>query len=209
MNCSLCKAAADYFYSGRNGEYFRCQRCRGIFLAPQYFLDEQAEKVRYQTHNNDPEDIRYQNFVSPIVDAISILFSAEHKGLDFGCGTGPVIEHLLGQKGFSINLYDPFFRNNPFVLTKKYDFIACCEVIEHFHQPEREFRLLFSLLNPGGKLFCMTQFYRDDTDFKNWNYKDDPTHVFFYHPDTARFIRENFGFVSCQVKKRLVIFEKA
>jgi SAM-dependent methyltransferase len=208
MKCSLCQTDADFFYRGRIGEYSRCPVCRGIFLSPEYFLDASEEKSRYETHNNDVTDLRYQKFVTPMVDEIVNSFSTNHKGLDFGCGTGPVIEHLLRQKGFSVDLYDPFFRNNQSVLTKKYDFIACCEIIEHFQKPDREFQLLFSLLNPGGKLFCMTDFYRDNTDFKNWNYKEDATHVFFYHKDTLKFILENFGFVSHQVKNRLVIFEK-
>lgn len=208
IKCSLCRADAGYFYSGRNGDYFRCARCRGISLSPENFPDEKTEKARYETHNNDVSDVRYQKFVSPIVNEIVNSFSVNHKGLDFGCGTGPVIQYLLNQKGFSINLYDPFFRNNQSVLTKKYDFIACCEVIEHFHQPDREFQLLFSLLKPGGKLFCMTDFYGDDTDFEGWNYKEDPTHVFFYHSDTTEFIRENFGFVKCQIENRLVVFDK-
>lgn len=208
MKCSLCQGDAIFFYAGAGGEYFRCCRCRAIFLSPEFFLDEREEKARYETHNNDPQDIRYQKFVFPIVNGVLDSFSINQKGLDFGCGTGPVIKHLLQQKGFSVDLYDPFFRNNQSVFSKNYDFIVCCEVIEHFHQPAKEFSRLFELLNTGGRLFCMTDFYKDELDFENWYYKDDPTHVFFYHKQTIRFICENFGFADYRMDNRLIVFEK-
>ena len=49
---------------------------------------------------------------------------------------------MIKDKGFNISSYDPFFANNPELLNCKYDYIACCEVIEHFHNPAREFALL-------------------------------------------------------------------
>jgi SAM-dependent methyltransferase len=208
IECSLCRRDAEVFYAGAVGEYFRCGRCGGISLSPEFFLDRRDEKARYETHNNDLRDKGYQKFVALVVEKIVKSFSTADKGLDFGCGTGPVIQHLLNQKGFSVNLNDPFFKNDLAALTEKYDFIACCEVIEHFYQPAKEFARLFELLNPGGKLFCMTHFYDDETDFDKWYYKDDRTHVFFYCERSVRFIGENFGFANWRIKDRLVVFEK-
>ncbi len=209
MKCSLCQAETKAFYQGKHGEYFKCGQCFGISLSPEYFLDRRDEKARYETHNNDVFDVPYQKFVFPIVDAVTTSLSPENTGLDFGCGTGPVIQHLLEKKGFSIDLYDPFFRNNQSVLTKTFDFIACCEVIEHFYQPAKEFERLFNLLKPGGKLFCMTDFYRAETQFKNWYYKNDPTHVFFYDERTISFISDNFGFANYYIDNRLAVFLKS
>ncbi len=208
IKCNLCRNEAEFFHAGAFGEYFRCGRCGGISLAPEFFPDARAEKARYETHHNDPLDKRYQKFVAPIVDEIVRSFSADKKGLDFGCGTGPVIQYLLDRKGFSVELYDPFFNTDRSVLADHYDFIACCEVIEHFHRPAGEFARLFDLLNPGGGLFCMTHFYDGETDFKNWYYKDDPTHVFFYCEQTIRYICENSGFADWRIENRLVVFEK-
>jgi len=98
------------------------------------------------THNNDVNDSGYHKFVSPIVNAVLNDFLPEHKGLDFGAGTGPVISKLLTDRNYQIKQYDPYFFNLPELLQKKYDYIVCCEVIEHFYDPDKEFQLLKSLL---------------------------------------------------------------
>jgi len=36
-------------------------------------------------------------------------FNTNHKGLDFGAGTGPVISKVLKDKGYCIAQYDIFF----------------------------------------------------------------------------------------------------
>ena len=192
--CPLCNTKSRIFYHAKNRVYFVCPVCQGIFLEKRALPDEMSEKERYKEHNNDVTDIRYQNFVSPIVNAILNDFSPHHAGLDFGAGTGPVISKMLEDKNFYIAQYDPFFYNYPELLDNTYDYIAACEVIEHFHNPAKEFALLKSLLKPGGKLYCMTTIFNHTIDFKTWNYKDDPTHVFFYQEATFAYIKKTFGF---------------
>lgn len=92
------------------------------------------------------------------------------------------------------------------MLKFKYNYIICCEVIEHFHFPQKEFTLLRSLLKPGGILYCMTEIYSEDIDFINWHYKNDPTHVFFYHKDALKWIQEHFRFSEVKKKNRLIEF---
>ena len=208
MECKLCGGDSVCFFKGRHGEYFRCSNCKSVFLSSLYLPGREKEKKRYEFHNNDIEDEGYCKFVFPIIKNIVSFFSLEHKGLDFGCGPGPVISHLLKKKGFSLDLYDPFFENNRSIFSNKYDFIVCCEVIEHFHNPQKEFSLLYSLLKPAGKLYCMTYILTDDIDFEKWHYKNDFTHVFFYHPESFKFVREYFGFTSFNIEDRLIIFEK-
>lgn len=204
--CPLCSGDAELFLEMPDKTYHRCGRCLGIFLDRAYLVSPEAEKRRYEEHNNDIHDTRYQKFVEPIVLKIQERFTREHRGLDYGAGTGPVIAKLLWDKGYPVELYDPYFWNNSAVLEVKYDFIICCEVIEHFHSPAKEFKLLRSLLNPGGELVCMTDLYSKDTDFKNWYYKNDPTHVFFYHAETLYWIKEQFGFSSSEINNRLIKF---
>ena len=172
-----------------------------------HFLSPAEERARYEQHENCVDDPGYQRFVSPITDAIQEQFTPEAKGLDFGAGTGPVITKLLQDAGYSLLLYDPFFWNNPQVLQARYDFIACCEVMEHFQDPLREFRLLRSLLKPGGVLYCMTKIYSEDIDFMKWHYKNDPTHVFFYHQNTLRWIRAHLHFSRLVTSGNLIRFE--
>jgi len=84
--------------------------------------------------------------------------------------------------------------------------VACCEVIEHFYNPSKEFKLLKELLAPNAKLYCMTDIYNENTDFASWYYKNDATHVFFYHAKTFEWIQKEFGFSGLLIEGRLVTF---
>lgn len=177
-------------------------------LDPLDYVPSQQEKERYITHNNNVEDIRYQNFVSPIVENVKKHYDSSHTGLDYGAGTGPVITSLLKKDGYSLKLYDPFFHPYPENLQLTYDYIVCCEVMEHFHHPYDEFKKLYSMLNPQGTLFCMTDMYYETIDFKDWYYKNDETHVFFYHEKAIQWIKNEFGFISSEFNGRLIMFRK-
>jgi len=201
--CLLCKTAAPAFFKD---VYYLCPECGGIFRPERLLLSPEREKARYETHNNDVNDVRYQNFVSPIVNAVLKDFAPGHLGLDFGAGTGPVAAMLLHEQGYQISPYDPFFCNQRELLTRKYDYIVCCEVIEHFYHPAKEFELLKSLLNKGGKLYCMTELYRPQTDFVKWRYRNDETHVFIYQPRTLAWIQQKTGFADLTIAERLIEF---
>jgi SAM-dependent methyltransferase len=207
ITCSLCSAKASFFCQFRTLHYYRCSGCRSILLDPGMYLSREKEKSRYEEHNNDVNDPGYQQFVMPLVKQVEKKFNQTHKGLDFGAGTGPVVTKLLQDKGFKMELYDPFFCNNPLALNQTYNFIICCEVIEHFHFPKREFKLLRSLLKPGGSLYLMTEVYQDDLDFVNWHYKNDPTHVFFYHNHALIWIKKHLNFARLEREGRLIQFE--
>lgn len=206
MNCILCESNTEKFKIWRENQYYRCNVCKSIMLDPKNYVSNKEEKARYKEHNNDVQDKRYQAFVSPIVIEVLRDYKENHRGLDFGSGTGPVITKLLRDKGYNIKVYDPFFANDPVVLKEKYDYIVCCEVIEHFHNPREEFKLLKSLLKPDGSLYIMTSIYSEDIDFDYWNYKDDITHVFFYHKGALEWIRKEFGFSHLKIEKDLIIY---
>ncbi|GAA4277870.1 class I SAM-dependent methyltransferase [Aquimarina mytili] len=208
MQCSLCGSETKLYSEILDKTYFKCTHCKGILLDPFHYLSTEAEKDRYQLHVNDITDPGYQNFVSPIVNAVSQKYNAHHKGLDFGSGSGPVISYLLKKNGYNITTYDPFFNPNNTALKSTYDYIVCCEVIEHFYHPLREFELLNALLLETGTLFCKTSIYHPSIDFDAWWYKNDPTHVFFYSPDTLQWIKENFKFKTLEISDKLIAFSK-
>ncbi len=208
MKCLLCESEIELFFKQKNKEYYKCQNCFAISLNPKNFLSKKDEIARYKTHNNDVKDKGYQNFVKPIVSGVFSNFNSTNLGLDFGCGTGPVITKLLRDKDFQILTYDPFFDNDKNVLKNKYDYIVCCEVIEHFHNPRKEFKLLKSLLKPKGKLFCMTDVFDKSINFEKWYYKNDDTHVIFYQNQTFEWIKKAYGFSKVTVKNRLIVFER-
>ncbi len=204
--CPLCSSPALFFYKTKIYEYFQCNNCLGIFIDAELKPDEKVEKLRYEQHENDVEDKGYQTFVSPISNAIIRDFKTEDEGLDFGAGTAPVISKLLQDKNYNILQYDPYFHDYPELLKKKYDYIACCEVMEHFYNPYKDFKSLKSLLKENGKLYCMTYIYDESIDFKTWNYKDDRTHVFIYHKKTLEWIKEEFGFSDMTIEGRLIVY---
>jgi len=204
VNCHLCQSSGQPFY---RDIFWVCSQCKAIFRVTQYLPNPEAEKERYLKHHNDVSDPGYRSFVSPVTHAVLQDFTTESYGLDFGAGPGPVISRMLQEKGYPIEQYDPIFKNDTHLLSRKYDYIICCEVIEHFHNPRKEFALLYNLLKPGGKLYCMTHLYDQEIDFDKWYYKNDITHVFIYQRQTLEWIKEEFSFKCLTVSNRLVVFE--
>ncbi len=205
MHCPLCRHPGTLLHEDA---FFICDSCAGIFKHKKYYPDRQAEISRYREHNNDVDDPRYQAFVSPVTTCVLKHFKPNHLGLDFGSGTAPVISKILQDNGYTIEQFDPFFCNRPALLKAAYDYIICCEVIEHFHRPAEEFKRLHAMLKPGGALLCMTHLYDDSVDFKNWYYKNDPTHVFIYTPTTIACIAGLFAFSDFEISGRLIVFKK-
>jgi 2-polyprenyl-3-methyl-5-hydroxy-6-metoxy-1,4-benzoquinol methylase len=206
-DCPLCNSVATLFCEKPMHLFYKCITCDGIFRPKHTFLSADAEKKHYEKHNNDVLDERYQAFVSPIVEAVLHDFTTEAKGLDFGSGTGPVIAKMLTDKGYQVQNYDLFFANDLALLNQKYDYVSCCEVMEHFQQPYQEFELLKGLLLPQGKLYCKTEVFNRQTPFENWYYKDDFTHVFIYQTKTLEWIKREFNFSKLTLKDKLLVFE--
>ena len=119
-------------------EFFHCTVCQGIFRSREYHLPPEQEKKRYLEHDNDVHDAGYRQFVLPITSDILRTYERSAYGLDFGAGPGPVISEVLQEQGYNIIKYDPFFSPDTSPLAAMYDFIVCCEVIEHFFSPSSE-----------------------------------------------------------------------
>lgn len=153
----------------------------------------EAELSEYLLHRNDPDDARYRRFLETLTKPLLERLPPGSCGLDYGCGPGPALAVMLREAGHDVALYDPFFHHDPAVLDNQYDFIACAEVIEHFHRPSEEFEKLNALLRPGGLVAVMTRFLSDDSTFAQWHYRRDPTHVVFYREQTLQRIAARFG----------------
>lgn len=205
MICTLCNSPLT---NKKDAFYYDCNTCKAIVKDEQYFLKADEERERYETHNNDVNDVRYQNFTSPITNYVINNFSSENKGLDFGSGTGPVISSMLNKEGYDIAQYDPFFAPDKSALEKMYDYIVSCEVFEHFYHPKKEIDRLASLLNPNGALLIMTLLYDDEMDFDTWFYRKDPTHVFIYRKETIEYIANQKGFEIDVLTDRLIALRK-
>jgi len=202
--CPLCHFPSEQIIATG---FYDCTQCRGIFRSPSAFVSEEKERERYLLHQNREENSGYLQFVSPVIQSVLSECKASDRGLDFGSGPDPAISAVLRKQGYSVTMYDPFFCDEQEALESMYDYIICCEVMEHFHHPEMEFRRLKSLLQPGGKLLCKTAVYHDGIDFARWYYKNDATHVFFYRRETLEWIAIRIGFAQLRIDTDLIVFQ--
>ncbi|MFQ5469957.1 MAG: class I SAM-dependent methyltransferase [Gammaproteobacteria bacterium] len=167
----------------------------------------EQEKSRYDLHQNDPTDGEYRNFLSQILDPLLANLQPNSKGLDFGSGPGPTLAIMLNEKGHDIEIYDPFYHDYPDKLDRRYDFLTCTEVVEHFGDPARSWMQIKNAVKTGGIIGVMTSLFHDNLSFENWYYKNDLTHVAFYCEYTFKKIANMFDFEICQIDNPVVIFK--
>ena len=127
---------------------------------------------------------------------------------DYGCGYAPALADILKKDGFNVELYDPFFFKNENIFCRKFNFITCSEVVEHFFKPYEEFNKIDSLLATNSWLAIMTSFMTEDYLFKNWHYRRDPTHVVFYKRITFKIIANQRNWKINFPSKNIVLFNK-
>lgn len=203
-NCPLCGASdAAFYYSDKKREYHQCTNCDLVFVPPQFHLTPQLEKAEYDKHENSLDDEGYLNFLkraaSPLIDYLDrqikdhALTKSQLIGLDFGCGPAPALAHFISEQGYRTELYDLYYHSKKGALAKQYDFVTCTEVVEHFNSPQQGIEQLFSLVNPSGVLVIMTKLVLSQERFKNWHYKNDPTHVSFFSQKTFEYLASQYN----------------
>ena len=174
-------------------EYYRCESCQLTFLDPAQQLSPEAEKAHYDCHENNPEDAGYRRFLGRLFHPLSERIELPSDVLDYGCGPGPALAHMIREQGHHCWIYDPNYFPDTSPLNWAYDAITLTEVAEHFHNPGREFQWLQTLVKPGGLLAIMTCFQNDDDRFARWHYRADPTHVSFYRQETFKILAADIG----------------
>ncbi len=189
-------------------KYWRCKHCSATFLDSAQLPAKADERREYSLHQNDPTDSGYRQFLNRLVLPLKEHLGNNLVGLDYGCGPGSAMPLLFSDSGHEIILYDPIFYPDRSKLGRKYDFIVCTEVVEHFHNPFEEFQQLDSLLVPGGWLGLLTCFQTDDQQFEQWHYRRDPTHVVFYRRETFDIISHRFHWEHTIPEKDVVIIRK-
>lgn len=203
--CRVCRAGmAEFWQAVRGRDYWRCAACQAVFLDASQLPDAATERARYLQHHNDPGDPAYRTFLARLAEPLLARLGPGCDGLDFGCGPGPALAGILAAAGHTLHLYDPFFHADASALAHRYDFITCSEVVEHFHQPAREFVRLDALLKPGGWLGILTCFLTDARRFADWHYRRDVTHVVFYRPETFLCLAAELGW-TCEIPARNVV----
>lgn len=187
-------------------DYYLCNECRLIFVPPDQRLTADEEKSRYDMHENDPHDPRYRKFLSRMFDPLVEMLPENSFGLDFGSGPGPTLHLMFEEAGHAMRIHDPFYADDPSVFDQKYDFITTTETAEHLYNPLMELDRLWSRLKPGGFLGVMTRRWTTVEEFKNWHYKNDDTHVIFFHEDTFRWLQKRWKAELSIYERDVVIF---
>lgn len=209
MECPLCQNnSITPFYKDQKRAYFQCKFCDLVFVHQDNLPHSKAEKLRYDKHENDPNDKGYTSFLQRIIDPLKAQLNPNDYGLDFGCGPTPILAQTLANEGFTMKSYDPFYQENQEYLNQQYDFITATEVVEHLHAAHIEFDLFNKLLKNNGTLAIMTQLRTPNNYFKNWYYKDDFTHVCFYSLKTMYWVANHYDYKIKVFPPDIIIFTK-
>ena len=187
----------------------QCLNCEFVFVPSQYHLSESEERKRYDTHNNNPDDPRYRQFLSQLTEPLNEIISSYSYGLDFGSGPGPTLSLMMQEKGHQMDLFDKFYARNQSVFEKSFDFITLTEVLEHLCDPVFELERLASILKSKGILAVMTQTLTQDIDFKSWYYKNDPSHIGFYNDKSLTCLASLLELEITQFSDRVIFFKKS
>jgi hypothetical protein len=206
--CPLCAGAPRAFLSAGGRDYLRCATCALTFVPAAQHADPAREKARYAEHNNDSSDPGYRGFLDRLLLPLCAGLKPGAEGLDYGCGPGPAASVMLRERGFPTQDYDPYFFPDETVLSRRYDFLVCTEVLEHLRRPAEDLARLDSLLKPGGALGLMTGVLEDDAAFEGWWYRNDFTHIAFYRPETLAWIARRFGWSLSRPSRDAALFRK-
>ena len=193
-NCPLCQSTRlKPYFENKDANYLSCFQCDLVFAPKEFHLNDSQEKIRYDSHQNNPEDEHYRQFLSQAFNPVIDFINPGDKGLDFGCGPGPTLSVMFEEQGYKVDLFDKFYVNNQSIFNNKYDFITATEVAEHLSEPGDELTKLYTMLSKGGVLAIMTKMLDNQINFESWYYKDDPTHICFFSQVTMRHLAKAWG----------------
>lgn len=181
------------FAGDRRREYRICDCCGLVSVPDAWHISLEEEKRRYDLHQNREDDVGYRQFLNQLVEPLVPLLPVGAAGLDFGCGPGPALARMLGEQGFQMSVFDPFYAPERHVLDRLYRFVVCTETVEHFRRPAESCATLRGLVADNGCLGIMTQRYDDVPDFARWRYAMDETHIAFYGRKTFEWLAHLWG----------------
>lgn len=208
-HCPLCASKECIFYHRDNKrDYWQCPNCALVHVPAEFSLSPTLEKAQYDHHQNDPEDIYYRKFLSRTTAPLFERMNSNSVGLDFGCGPGPTICHMAAEVDIRVDNYDLYYHPDKTTLKQTYDFVCLTEVIEHIAQPMALLQQLNQLLKPGATLALMTKRTTDLACFKNWHYKNDPTHISFFHLDSFQWLGQKMNWKLEVIDQDVVFFTK-
>ncbi len=211
--CPLCGTEEpEAYFRDQNRAYVQCTGCKLVYVPRCFHLSPEEEKAEYDKHQNDLNDDGYRRFLSRLFEPLQehlISQGRRHaKGLDFGCGPGPLLAEMFREQRHSMHVYDHFYAPHAEVLEMDYDFITCTETVEHLSQPGEVLEQLWQQILPGGWLGLMTKRVIDQQTFANWHYRHDPTHICFFSDQSFRWLQRRWQCELEFIGKDVMIFHK-
>lgn len=207
--CPLCGGPNnELFHEDSRRPYFRCAECQLVFVSQTDRLPPDEEKMRYDLHENDPNDTGYRAFLNRLCTPMLKKMTPGMRGIDYGCGPGPTLSSMFEAAQFPCAIYDPFYAHDAAVLEKKYEFLSCSEAMEHFYNPLDEFERFLKLVKPGGLIGIMTQLVTEKESFAHWHYITDETHVCFFSEATFRWLAEKYQLKVEFPSKSVILFTR-
>lgn len=192
--CPLCGGGkTELFFSEKTREYRQCAECALVFVPARFHISPEREKARYDTHQNRADDERYRTFLSRLVEPLVGKLEAGAEGLDYGSGPTPVLSEMLAGMGYRMRIFDAYYAPDTAVFDRRYDFLTCCETIEHFREPRKEWERFLSLVKKGGWIGIMTELADNAGDFSTWYYRNDETHIGYYWRRTFEWLGRRYG----------------
>lgn len=182
--CRICNSSSTLFFQD-NRQFFKCSECRLIFSEDSPGKEDEENHYKTQWETTDPDFWKSQ--VDVLVQLIN-NYRTPKRILDFGSGSGEMTREFQ-QRGYDITPLEPMIhgylkdQNYP----APFDVVIAVEVLEHLLDPWSEIREIENVLVPDGIVIfstLLTNEFIDRSDaadhFKNWWYKDDPTHSSFF-----------------------------
>jgi hypothetical protein len=199
--CRLCHHPARLVFEDTR-PFYACNVCGLIFsdclisieAVERHYKDQHGNTFDWITEANGfVEWIKNMGFTVPLL-SLSIL--------DYGSGSGLLTE-ALRKMGFKVDCYEPMLHGefNRKGYSEAYDVIILNEVVEHLEDINKTLDIVFSLLAINGVLIIKTlltdSLINDPQNFtksfKNWWYKDDPTHISLFSFLTIEYISKDRG----------------
>ncbi len=183
-SCRICNSPSALFFQDQRA-FYKCPECCLIFTDD--FAAKEAEEKHYKDQWTTTDPGFWKSQVDVLLQLIENYRTPRHI-LDFGSGSGEMTNELR-QRGFDVTPLEPmthgYLKDQNYSL--KFDVVIAVEVIEHLLEPWDEIREIENVLAPDGIVVftsLLTNPFIDRPDareqFKNWWYKDDPTHVSFF-----------------------------
>ena len=206
--CPICLDCNAQEYShDKFRKYLTCSHCELIFVPRDQLITTEAEKHRYDSHQNDENDLHYKNYLMQMMNQIIPELQEQEVGLDFGCGRTDLLSQLFRDKNFEMDSFDLYFLADSKIWAKKYHFIILSEVIEHLRDPLAELEKLRRLLLPKGKIFIKTKLHPEDKSlFDNWFYKRDSTHIQFFNSKSLKVLGSKIDMSGPQIRSEDLAF---